>query len=33
VWFVLSRNVRRTGMDGFEEPGSDSGSEPIPSIS
>jgi predicted MFS family arabinose efflux permease len=32
AWFVLSRGVRRTGMDGFQ-PGSDAGSEPIPSIS
>ncbi len=33
VWFVLSRGVRRTGMNGFGEPESDAGSEPIPSIS
>ncbi|MGH2640836.1 MAG: MFS transporter [Actinomycetota bacterium] len=33
VWFVLSRGVRRTGLDGFGEPGSDAGSEPVPSIS
>ncbi len=33
VWFVLSRGVRRTGMDGFGDPGSDAESEPIPSIS
>jgi predicted MFS family arabinose efflux permease len=32
VWFVLSRGVRRTGLGGAE-PGSDAGSEPIPSIS
>jgi predicted MFS family arabinose efflux permease len=32
VWFVLSRNVRRTGL-GDAEPGPDAGSEPIPSIS
>jgi predicted MFS family arabinose efflux permease len=33
VWFVLSRGVRRTGLDGYAEPGTDAGSEPIPSIS
>jgi predicted MFS family arabinose efflux permease len=33
VWFVLSRGVRRTGLDGHAEPGTDAGSEPIPSIS
>jgi len=32
VWFVLSRNVRRTGL-GDAEPEPDAGSEPIPSIS
>jgi predicted MFS family arabinose efflux permease len=32
VWFVLSRGVRRTGL-GDTKPGSDAGSEPIPSIS
>jgi predicted MFS family arabinose efflux permease len=32
VWFVLSRGVRRTGL-GDAEPGTDAGSEPIPSIS
>jgi predicted MFS family arabinose efflux permease len=33
VWFVLSRGVRRTGLDGSTEPEPDAGSEPIPSIS
>jgi predicted MFS family arabinose efflux permease len=33
VWFVLSRGVRRTGMGGSGEPGSDAESEPVPSIS
>jgi len=33
VWFVLSRGVRRTGLDGFAEPDADAGSERFPSIS
>jgi len=33
VWYVLSRGVRRTGLDGSTEPEPDAGSEPIPSIS
>ncbi|HEX6264125.1 MAG TPA: MFS transporter [Actinomycetota bacterium] len=33
VWFVLSRGVRRTGLDGSTEPEPDTGSEPIPAIS
>ncbi len=33
AWFVLSRGVRKTGLDGFAEPDTDAGSEPIPSIS
>ncbi len=33
VWFVLSRGVRRTGLDGSTESEPDAGSEPIPSIS
>lgn len=33
VWFVLSRGVRRTGLDGSTEPEPVAGSEPIPSIS
>jgi predicted MFS family arabinose efflux permease len=33
VWFVLSRGVRRTGLNGSAEPEPDAGSEPIPSIS
>ena len=33
VWFVLSRGVRRTGLDGSVEPEADAGSERIPSIS
>ena len=33
VWFVLSRGVRRTGLDGSVEPDADAGSERIPSIS
>ena len=33
VWFVLSRGVRRTGLDGSAEPDPDAGSERIPSIS
>jgi predicted MFS family arabinose efflux permease len=32
VWFVLSRGVRRAGL-GDAEPGTEAGSEPIPSIS
>jgi len=33
VWFVLSRGVRRTGLDGCAEPETDAGSERLPSIS
>jgi len=33
VWFVLSRGVRRTGLDGSIEPDADAGSERVPSIS
>jgi predicted MFS family arabinose efflux permease len=33
VWFVLSRGVRRTGLDGSIESDADAGSERIPSIS
>jgi predicted MFS family arabinose efflux permease len=33
VWFVLSRGVRKTGLDGCAEPDPDAGSEPVPSIS
>ncbi len=33
VWFVLSRGVRRTGLNGSTEPDPDAGSERIPSIS
>jgi len=33
AWFVLSRGVRRAGLDGYAEPVADAGSEPIPSIS
>ena len=33
VWFVLSRGVRRTGLDGSVEPDADAGSERVPSIS
>jgi predicted MFS family arabinose efflux permease len=33
VWFVLSRGVRKTGLNGFTEPEPDAGSERIPSIS
>ena len=33
VWFVLSRGVRRTGLDGSTDPAPDAGSEPLPSIS
>jgi predicted MFS family arabinose efflux permease len=33
AWFVLSRRVRKTGLDGFAEPDADAGSEPVPSIS
>ncbi|MCD6022932.1 MAG: major facilitator superfamily 1 [Actinomycetia bacterium] len=33
VWFVLSRGVRRTGLNGSTSPEPDAGSEPIPSIS
>jgi len=30
---VLSRGVRRTGLDGCAEPEADAGSEPVPAIS
>ena len=33
VWFVLSRGVRRTGLEGCGEPEPEAGSEPVPSIS
>ena len=33
VWFVLSRGVRKTGLDGCAEPEPDAGSERIPAIS
>ena len=33
AWFVLSRGVRRTGLDGCAEPEPDAGSEPVPAIS
>lgn len=33
AWFVLSRGVRRMGLEGRAEPEPDVGSEPIPSIS
>jgi predicted MFS family arabinose efflux permease len=33
VWFVLSRGVRRTGLDGSIELDADAGSERVPSIS
>jgi predicted MFS family arabinose efflux permease len=33
VWFVLSRGVRRTGLNGSTEPEPDAGSERVPSIS
>jgi hypothetical protein len=33
VWFLLSRDVRKTGLEGSGEPGSDSGTEPVPAIS
>jgi hypothetical protein len=33
AWFVLSRGVRRTGLDGCAEPEPDAGSERIPAIS
>jgi predicted MFS family arabinose efflux permease len=33
VWFVLSRGVRKTGLDGSAEPDPDARSEPVPSIS
>jgi predicted MFS family arabinose efflux permease len=33
VWFVLSRGVRRAGLNGSTEPEPDAGSERIPSIS
>ena len=33
VWFVLSRGVRKTGLEGSAEPDPDTGSERVPSIS
>jgi predicted MFS family arabinose efflux permease len=33
AWFVLSRGVRKTGLDGCAEPDADAGSEPLPAIS
>jgi predicted MFS family arabinose efflux permease len=33
VWFVLSRGVRKTGLEGCAEPDPDTGSERVPSIS
>ena len=33
VWFSLIRGVRRTGLDGYAEPGPEPGSERVPSIS
>ena len=33
VWFVLSRGVRRTGLEGYAEPDPDAGSERVPAIS
>lgn len=33
VWFVLSRGVNKTGLDGCAEPDPDAGSERVPSIS
>jgi predicted MFS family arabinose efflux permease len=33
AWFVLSRGVRKTGLEGCGEPGSDSESERVPAIS
>jgi predicted MFS family arabinose efflux permease len=33
VWLVLSRGVRKTGLEGYAEPDPDAGSEPVPAIS
>jgi predicted MFS family arabinose efflux permease len=33
AWFVLSRGVRKTGLEGCGEPEPDAGSEPVPVIS
>ena len=33
VWLVLSRGVRRTGLEGYAEPDPDAGSERVPAIS
>jgi predicted MFS family arabinose efflux permease len=33
AWFVLSRGVRKTGLEGCAEPEPDAGSEPVPVIS
>jgi predicted MFS family arabinose efflux permease len=33
VWFVLSRGVRKTGLEGCAEPDPDTGSERVPAIS
>lgn len=33
VWFLLSRGVRKTGLEGCAEPDPDTGSERVPSIS
>jgi hypothetical protein len=33
VWLVLSRGVRRMGLEGYAEPDPDAGSERVPSIS
>jgi predicted MFS family arabinose efflux permease len=33
VWFVLSRDVRKTGLDGYGEPGPGADTERIPAIS
>jgi predicted MFS family arabinose efflux permease len=33
AWFVLSRGVRKTGLEGCAEPGSDATSERVPAIS
>jgi len=33
AWYVLSRGVRKTGLDGCGEPEADAESEPVPAIS
>jgi predicted MFS family arabinose efflux permease len=33
VWLVLTRSVRRTGLEGYAEPDPDAGSERVPAIS